>query len=162
MKNTRTDASRLLLIGIGNSGRKDDGLGWKFTELVQSMQFPSLDIEYRYQLQVEDVLLVCQYDKVIFADASHGKLQDGVELKPCNAARHYFFSSHLQSPETILYLAKELYNKMPEAYTLAIEGKEWGIGTNISKEATINLQRAVAYFEKQLFPGTVLLNKMPS
>jgi len=158
MRNIKTDPNSILLIGIGNCGRKDDGLGWKFTELVHLMDVPSLDVEYRYQLQVEDVLLICQYDKIIFADASHDKLEEGFELLPCQAAQHYFFSSHLQTPETILYLAKELYNKTPRAYTLAIQGKNWGIGTNISKGATLNLHKAISFFEKQFIPSEVTLN----
>ena len=155
MKNLKTNANRILLIGIGNSGRKDDGLGWIFTELVNGLKLPSLDVEFRYQLQIEDVLLIGRYDKIIFADASHGTLQDGFELKPCIAAQHYFFSSHLQSPETVLYLAKELYNKTPDAYTLAIEGKDWGLGTNLSKEAKINLHTAISFFEKDFFPSAL-------
>lgn len=155
MKSTKTDAGKILLIGIGNSGRKDDGLGWKLAEWVASANVASLDVEYRYQLQVEDVLLICPYDTIIFADATHESIADGFALLPCLAARQYFYSSHLQTPEAILYLAKELYNKMPEAYTLAIEGKDWGLGTYLSKEATLNLQKAFSYIRKELFPLTL-------
>ena len=160
MKNLKTDANRILLVGIGNSGRKDDGLGWKFTEEVNLLKLPSLDIEFRYQLQIEDVLLIGRYDKIIFADASHGTLQNGFECKPCIAAQHYFFSSHIQTPETILYLAKELYNKTPDAYTLAIEGHDWGLGTNLSNEAKINLHKAISFFKKEFFSAALTLDQM--
>ncbi|MBI5371951.1 MAG: hydrogenase maturation protease [Sphingobacteriales bacterium] len=152
MKNSRTEKANILLIGIGNSGRKDDGLGWKFTELLSRTGWSSADCEFRYQLQVEDVLLVCRYDKVIFVDASHTGLEEGFELKPCTAAPHYYYSSHMQSPETILYLAKELYNKEPEAWTLAISGHKWGLGTCLSHEAEQNLRKARIYFEKKWIP----------
>lgn len=153
MKNLKTEKGNILLIGIGNSGRRDDGLGWKFTDLASKSGFPSVDVEFRYQLQVEDVLLVCRYEKIIFADASHGHLPGGFELKPCTPAQHYFFSSHMQSPETILYLAKELYNKTPEAFTLAIAGQNWGLGTSISKVAENNLGKAFDYFKNQVVPA---------
>lgn len=160
MKNIKTDPKRILLVGIGNSGRKDDGLGWKFTELASSTDLPSLDVEYRYQLQVEDVLLICRYDKVIFADASHGKYRNGFEMKSCIAAQHYFFSSHLQTPETILYLAKELYHETPEAYTLAIEGQDWGLGTGLSHAARLNLDNAFCYFKNHCFSTDALLAQL--
>lgn len=149
MKSLKTEPGRILLIGIGNSGRKDDGLGWKFTEMVQAWDLPFVDTEYRYQLQVEDVLLVCRYDSVIFADASQARLPHGFEMKPCLPAQHYFFSSHVQTPETILYLAKDLYNRTPEAWTLAIKGREWGLGTDLSAQAGVNLKKALSFIKKR-------------
>jgi hypothetical protein len=114
-----------------------------------------IDCEFRYQLQVEDVLLVCRYDKVVFADASHTAIEEGFEIKPIQPARHYFFSSHMQSPETILYLAKELYSKTPEAYTLAISGQNWGLGTVLSMTAQENLKKALNFFKS----GFIFQNK---
>jgi hydrogenase maturation protease len=153
MKRSKTDTNGILLFGIGNSGRKDDGLGWKFAEQANLLELPFLDVEFRYQLQIEDVLLICRYDKILFADASHSKLRHGFEYKPCTAAHHYFFSSHLQTPETILYLAKELYDKSPEATTMAIEGQDWGLGACLSKSATRNLQHAITFFKKKVIPA---------
>lgn len=144
MKNSKAERAGTLLVGIGNCGRKDDGLGWKFAGLVSGSGKIFIDCEYRYQLQVEDVLMTCHYDKIIFVDATHEVLEGGYKLKACPAAPHYYYSSHMQSPETILYLAKELYNKEPEAYLLAITGKQWGLGNTLSAEAEMNLQKAFA------------------
>ncbi len=152
MKDLKTDLSKILLIGIGNSGRGDDGLGWNFTELAGHTGYDCFNYEYRYQLQVEDAVIISQYDTVIFVDASHTALKDGFEIKPCEAASHYFFSSHMQSPETILYLANDLYNKFPEAYTIAIAGYYWGLKTSLSKEAKQNLQLSFTYFIKDFLP----------
>lgn len=153
MKDSKTDSGNILVLGIGNCGRGDDGLGWKFADRVRPFERLGLHCEYRYQLQVEDVLMVCRYDKVIFADASHSEMKNGFEIKPCTPAQHYFFSSHMQSPETILYLAKELYNKMPEAYTVAIAGKQWGLGSILSREALKNLTNAFRTFKTKFFPN---------
>lgn len=150
MRNSKTERAGTLLVGIGNCGRKDDGLGWKFAGLISGSGNTFIDCEYRYQLQVEDVLMTCHYDKVIFVDATHDELEDGFELKPCKVAPHYYYSSHMQSPETILYLAKELYNKEPAAYVLAITGKQWGLGTCLSLEAEKNLQKAYTFFQQQM------------
>jgi hydrogenase maturation protease len=146
MKNIKTDRSKILLVGIGNCGRGDDGLGWKFAELVKSTDHESIDIEYRYQLQIEDADLISQYDFVIFVDASQALLPDGFEVKPCTPAGHYFYSSHMQSPETILYLANLLYNKYPETYIIGITGYYWELKTSLSKESEKNLESAYNYF----------------
>ena len=154
MRDLKTDPiliepNKVLLIGIGNSGRGDDGLGWRFTDMLKRYKFDFLDYEYRYQLQVEDTLLISGYNKVIFADGSHEALENGFEVKSCTPANHYFFSSHIQSPETILYLANDLYNKQPDAYTMAISGYHWELKTSLSKNAQKNLQSAVAFFVKE-------------
>ena len=158
MKDLKTDPitielNKVLIIGIGNSGRGDDGLGWKFTDMLKRYKFDFLDYEYRYQLQVEDTLLVSRYNMVIFADASHEILENGFEAKSCIPANHYFFSSHIQSPETILYLANDLYNKQPAAYTVSISGCHWELKTSLSKEAKKNLQTALTFFLDDFLPA---------
>ena len=44
---------KVLFIGIGNTSRGDDALGWDFVSKAQ-LHFPDADVEYKYQLQVED------------------------------------------------------------------------------------------------------------
>lgn len=156
MKNIKTDTEDWLLIGIGNSGRSDDGLGWQFLERAAEMCIQHADFEFRYQLQVEDVLLICPYPHIIFIDATHDNVPGGFEMKPCTPAAHYFFSSHTQSPETILYLADELYRHRPKAWTLAISGYKWDIGFGLSAEAEQNLERALKWFVCKDFDFSVL------
>ena len=58
---------KTLLFGIGNSGRSDDGLGWEFLDKIKP-NFPiDFDMEYRYQLQIEDAELAKQYQRVMFS-----------------------------------------------------------------------------------------------
>ena len=38
-----------LIIGIGNSGRRDDGLGWAFLEALEDLGLDSNQMHYRYQ-----------------------------------------------------------------------------------------------------------------
>lgn len=151
MKNIKTDKPAALLIGIGNSGRSDDGAGWLFADMAAHL--PNLHCEYRYQLQIEDAELVSRYDRVFFADASHIALPDGFEIKRIKAAGHFYYSSHLQSPETILYLARMLYDRNPVAYTIALEGDNWSLGTEAGPVVKHHLQAAYTYFEKQLLPA---------
>jgi hydrogenase maturation protease len=153
MSESRTDKGRILLIGIGNTGRGDDGLGWCFADRLGELGLDGMDIEYRYQLQVEDALMVAEYPVVIFADASHEPMEEGFALRPCTPAAHYFYSSHMQSPETILYLSRALYQHEPLAYTMAIAGHAWELGTELSPTAQHNLGKASLYFENEWLPG---------
>ena len=58
-----------LLIGYGNLGRGDDGLGPAFTDLIERRNLPFLDIDTDYQLTVDHALAVADSEMVIFADA---------------------------------------------------------------------------------------------
>lgn len=140
---------KILLIGIGNNCRGDDGLGWKFLELVESMGLDFIDSECRYQLQVEDAALISEYDVVYFVDATYENLPIGFELRPCIAFNEESFSTHAQSPGTIVKLANELYQKFPQAFVLAICGVEWGLQTSLSEEAQANLIEAASFFAEQ-------------
>ena len=152
MKNLKTDSTKILLMAIGNCGRGDDGLGWKFADLLQEKKNENINIEYRYQLQVEDAELICYYDTIIFADASHEKQAEGFEIKPCIAAGHFYYSSHIQSPETIMFLANNLNKKYTEAYAIAISGNDWELKTSLSAAAEKNLQLALIFFNKEFLP----------
>jgi hydrogenase maturation protease len=160
MKNSKTDP-RILLIGIGNDGRGDDGLGWRFVEMIDSLGYDFLDYEFRYQLQVEDAATIADYDIVVFVDSSHARLSGGFEMRSCIAANHAFFSTHEQAPSAIVYLANTLYSKFPRAYTLAITGKNWELQTSLSREAETNLQSALSFFLEQFLP-TAQPNMIPS
>jgi hydrogenase maturation protease len=146
----KTD-SKILLIGIGNNCRGDDGLGWKFIELVESMGLNFIDREYRYQLQVEDAALISEYDVVYFVDASYEKLNAGFELRPCIASDEEQVSTHAQSPGAILKLANDLYKKYPEAWLLAIAGESWELQTTLSEAAEKNLVDAASFFTELFF-----------
>ena len=151
MKNSETD-KQMLLIGIGNIGRGDDGLGWEFVERVTNLGYHFMDYEFRYQLQVEDCELISKYDIVVFVDASHEPLDGGFELSRCTPGSHPYFATHAQTPEAILHLANSLYNKFPRTYTLAISGREWGFQNPLSLEAKNHLQSAFEFFVEEFLP----------
>jgi len=153
MKNTKTDRSSILVLGIGNTGRADDGLGWKFLDELSTSPAEDLTVEYRYQLQIEDSELVSRYQTVFFVDASHSRIQDGFSIMPATPAAYYHFSSHAQNPETILYLAKTIFNKCPKAFTVAIAGQKWGLKQGLSKAASDNLRKALDGFHAKITSG---------
>lgn len=129
-------------------GRNDDGLGWNFADKIEQMRLPNISCEYRFQLQIEDAYLISQYERIFFADASHQPIDKGFEINECTGVNHFYFSSHNQSPETILYLAKELYQKNPIAFTIAIAGEDWNFENKLSNTAKHNLNKALKEFER--------------
>ena len=144
MKNLNKEDT--ILFGIGNSGRQDDGLGWAFLEEVERDKQFIGQVHYRYQLQVEDAALVSEAGKVVFIDAYKGELDGGIKWEPCKPGAHFAFSTHELDLRSVLYLSNDLYDKLPEAYLLAIQGYEWELQTGLTPLAKENLKMALDHF----------------
>ena len=137
-----------IIIGIGNCGREDDGLGWAFLDEIKSKLPSHFDIEYRYQLQIEDAELISHYDTVYFVDAHKDTLKHGFNCKTCIPIETHHFSSHELPPETILYLATHIYSKKPKSYIIGISGESFNLNIGLTKSARQNLKNAISFFEK--------------
>ncbi len=139
---------RRLLIGFGNPGRKDDGLGPMLARILERDGIAGLDVDSDYQLTVEDAEAVARYDEVVFADASVNG-HEPFEFKPIVAGGSPGFSSHSVEPEAVLMLAKTLFGREPKAYVLGIRGYEFNeFGEGLSAGAEANLSEAVAFVRK--------------
>ncbi len=146
--NDLSQIKKTLLIGIGNNGRSDDALGWKFLDEFSGRE-DLYDFEYRYQLQIEDSELVSRYETVIFVDASHEKLEKGFSFYTCLPAPTSAFTTHQLAPETVLWLTGELFDAPPKGYVMAISGIEWKLHFGLSNQAKKNFKNAIAYFKKE-------------
>jgi hydrogenase maturation protease len=148
MKNI--DRENLNVFGIGNSGRGDDGLGWKFLDLLGKRQIP-VTTHYRYQLQIEDAELISRFPKIVFIDSSKKDLPEGYSWKRVLPELNGSFTTHLLKPEYILYLCKDLYLKEPAGFILGIQGYHWELGDTISPKASVNLLKALSFFEDIIY-----------
>ncbi len=142
-----------IVLGIGNTGRQDDGLGWLFLDQIKNIGFCDYDLEYRYQLQIEDAELISRYQNVLFVDASKENIEGGFYIRTCLPSEKYGFSTHELMPETILFLAEKLYQATPNAKILAIKGFLWNLKNGLSIKAEENLKKSLIYFSE------VIINK---
>lgn len=151
------DKNKILIFGVGNNGRQDDGLGWAFLDFLETLNL-ELDIEYRYQLQIEDAEMLSNYNTVVFVDATKEKTETGYVFKECPASEEYSFSTHALRPETIMYLSHSIYNHFPKAYILGIEGYEWELQIGLTEKAKQNLDCVTKVFEEKLLNDYIYLN----
>lgn len=138
--------ANVLLIGYGNPGRGDDGLGPAFSEAISTAGLTGLEVETDYQLVAEHALAVTERDLVVFVDAMMGS-EEPFRFGKAAAARPEALGSHSLRPETVLALADTLYGGAPEAYVLGISGYEFGeVREGLSDRAAVNLEAAKAFF----------------
>lgn len=141
---------KTLLFGIGNCGRADDGLGWAFLDKIKPHLPNNFDIEYRYQLQIEDAELATQYQTVIFIDAHKIFFEKGFIWEVCYPKATNRFTTHELDPETVMYLAKYIYKKKPQASILGISGENFQLQIGLSKIAQENLINALEFFNEEI------------
>jgi len=135
--------ARLLVLGYGNPGRQDDGLGSAAATLIDKLGWPSVTAFDNYQLNIENALDVAEHDIVWFVDAAKtGPAPYAVRrLAPSST---FDFTSHLVRPETILAMAGHYFGRTPEAFVLAIRGYEFEFIEALTPKANDNLQSAAA------------------
>ena len=137
----------VLLIGYGNPGRLDDGLGPACAERLTGLNLPGLTIDSDYQLTVEDAAEVAKYDIVVFADASVSAA-DPFDFVPVRPSNEPGFSTHSVEPEAVLAMAREMFDGKTLGFALAIRGHEFNeFGEKLSEQATSNLAEAVSFIE---------------
>ena len=61
---------RVLVLGYGNPGRQDDGLGPAVAALIDRLGWPHVTAYDNYQLNIEDAMDVAEHDVVWFVDAA--------------------------------------------------------------------------------------------
>lgn len=140
---------KTLIIGYGNPGRQDDGLGPVFIDSFK-LKSKKITLQSNYQLTVEDALDTTSYEQVIFIDAS---LDCAVpfQLEEILITNDTGFGSHSLTPHAVIQLSQSLYQHFPKAYILAIRGYEFDqFEEKLSNTAYENLQKAMDYLTSQL------------
>ncbi len=141
--------SNTLLIGYGNPGRLDDGLGPALARAIEDLRLPGISVDSDYQLTVEDAAVMSGFDLVVFADAAVNG-PEPFSFEPVVPVKELSFSTHQITPEAVMGLALDLFGAAPRAFTLGIRGYRFNeFCEKLSPEAARNLEHALE-FMKQL------------
>lgn len=150
-----------MVIGYGNPGRQDDGLGPAVAAAFEQADLPDVTVDSDYQLTVEDAAAVAQHDVVIFADADCTG-PEPFRFDPVLPGDAVTFSSHSVQPDGVLALADQLFGVRPRAYALGIRGYEFNeYREALSAAAQRNLAAAVDFLRGALNQRTVLRDGSP-
>lgn len=137
---------QVLVFGIGNPGRGDDGLGAAAVARLEPLALPGVTCDANYQLNIEDALDCSRYDVVVFVDAARALRAPfaWTEVKPETAVPSM---THAMGPGAVLAVCAGLYGRRPEAHLLAIRGHCWGVGEGLSPRAEKDLGEAVRFLK---------------
>jgi hydrogenase maturation protease len=135
--------AELLVIGYGNSLRRDDGVGPRVAEAVEELHLPGVRTLVCQLLSPEYADPIARARRVIFVDAAVDRL-DGVHFRKLEPGETSQLMAHAADPRTMLALARDVFGHAPEAWWLTIPAIHLGFGTDYSPEAEAGFHTAVA------------------
>jgi hydrogenase maturation protease len=135
--------TRVLVLGYGNPGRQDDGLGPAAVAEIERMGLRNLTAFDNYQLNIEDAMDVAAHDIVWFIDAARTG-PSPYSVRVVSPSPSIEFTSHIVRPEAVLAIASQCYGASPQAFLLAIRGYEFEFTEALTSGAKDNLSAALA------------------
>jgi len=148
-----TQNARIIIIGYGNPGRCDDGLGPALAHAVKSLHLPEVAVIIDYQLNIEHSELISHFDIAVLADASVNDTEP-FALRRITPKAEVQFTTHSVSPEAVLAMAGDLFNSRVVGFTLAVRGKRFDeFEESLSERARINLAEAVEFIRSAVHCG---------
>ena len=137
----------LLLIGYGNTLRRDDGVGPKVAEAVAALNLPGVRTLACPLLTPELAEALSQARLVLFVDAAVDAPRE-VQLRSLAPADSSQIMAHAASPATMLALARDVFGHAPEAWWLTIPVEDLGIGEEFSPLAQRGFETAMQEVRK--------------
>jgi hydrogenase maturation protease len=150
------DSPQILVIGYGNTLRKDDGIGRYVVEHLSPQ--PYLKVLSVHQLTPELAADIAEVKGVIFVDvviSSETKVQTQLLTPNLNPSSF----GHSLHPEALLSLTQTLYQTIPVAWWVLIPGQDFAFGESFSEQTQACIPEAMEILENLL---KTLLNINPS
>lgn len=155
MRLNETQNSKILVIGIGNKYRCDDGAGLIVAKRLKQVKPKGIKI---LEQDGEATKLIDSWidtDKVIIVDATSSGIAPGtisrfdVSEKPL-PENLFHYSTHSFSVADTVELARAL-NKLPQNIIVyGIEGKDFTNGSDLSSEVEAKLDDAVSLISEEI------------
>ena len=136
--------NKIYVYGFGNPGRQDDALGPAIIDKLESDGVEGIILDSNYQLNIEDAHNISVCSKVIFVDASIDA-DEPFSFNKIEPSAEITFTTHTMSPESVIALVKDLYDKDMEAYVLAVKGYEWEFIEGLSSGAADNFNKTYTF-----------------
>jgi hydrogenase maturation protease len=136
---------KVLVIGYGNPGRGDDGIGPELVRRLERMRLADVTVEVDYQLVVEHAAQVAEHDLVVFVDATVEQASP-FSFGPVAAAPPRAGLTHFVSPGEVVSLAQACFGAAPPCYLLGVRAHEMDdFREGLTPEAESGLQQALAH-----------------
>lgn len=140
----------VLVLGFGNPGRLDDGLGPAVVDAIEGLGLADVTCDADYQLRLEDAAEIARHDAVVFVDAAAtGPAPFSFERVRPEPGRR--FTTHSVPPGALVEIARACFGREVPAWLLAVRGHTFDdFGEGLSDAARIHRDEAVAFLIEAL------------
>jgi hydrogenase maturation protease len=146
--------AQVLIIGLGNPLRGDDGLGWHAVQqLRKTLPLENVEMITCHQLTPELAEAMARSKRVIFIDAAVGEPPGEINLGQLNLGKINPTSmpppvfSHRLDPLGLMQYSRELYGTWPEAFTVSLNGQAYGYAEKLSDPVQSSLSAVLQLVE---------------
>lgn len=140
----------VLVFGYGNPSRGDDALGPAFLERIEALRasrpdWPAIECQTDFQLQVEHALDLKGRERVLFVDAS-ASASAPFTWDRIEAGEDASYTTHSLEPRALLGVYERLTGETaPASFVLGIHGERFELGEPLSAAAQACLEEAIAF-----------------
>ena len=137
---------KYLVIGYGNTLRRDDGAGVWVAEAVMAWGLPEVRAIARHQLTPELAAEMAEAETVVFVDARSPEVNPGaVAIAPLALPDPdtALGNTHASNPAALLALTHYLYAQSPQAYLLTIPAATFEFGDTVSEPTQQGIDQAL-------------------
>lgn len=135
--------SAILIVGVGNTLRGDDGIGAYICHAIDKLGISSVSILVIQQLQTEQVEEFLTYDHVVIADATISG--ESVKFLPLDKEDSKPVStSHHVNADLLASLAEQLYQQPLSIMICAVKGESFEMSELLSPLAKQNADQAIS------------------
>jgi hydrogenase maturation protease len=145
--------NNLLVIGYGNTIRGDDGAGPAAAKALRDL-YPEMDCIAVHGLEPVLAETIGHYDIVVFIDAAVGIDRMSFSALTINGGQGAA-GTHTQSPESLLRLSRDLYNKTPQAVIVRIPAFQTGFGETLSAGTESAVAQCIDEFNRRFGQSSV-------
>ncbi len=136
--------SSVLVIGCGNTLRRDDGVGYLVAETVARWNRPGVSSRAVHQLVPELAEPLSEAAHAIFVDARPAHVEDDVDVRPIEPdAGATSALGHFGDPRLLLALAATLYGRSPPAWLVTVPAVDFELGEDLSPTARRGVDQAL-------------------
>ncbi len=139
--------SGLLVIGYGNTVRSDDGAGPAAARAIRD-RYPEVDCISIHGLEPVLAETIGHYDHVVFIDAAIGIERMSISsVEPARSAEAHH--THMQSPESLLRMSKDLYDTAPSAVIIRIPAFVTDFGETMTRGTETAIGECIEEFGRR-------------
>ena len=123
----------LLVIGYGNTLRRDDGLGWQAAEALRARVAPAqVDVLTVHQLTIELAERITTAGLLLLIDAAQSGTPGAITAHEVAPGLSLPDLTHYLDPPALLAAAQALYGRAPRALLFTVAGQSFAFGEGLS------------------------------